>query len=181
MARTIKQPLLSDSLFTVYSQAIDAVQEARKVDETVRKDWMQDNDICADCEGKGTIRYRPTLDYMNEFVTTECDSCKGTGHISCQGKPIDILNVFPMSQEYCDAVEVMNRASKKYRTVQEIEKNPRGHTVRVVSGRKVPIGTIGRVFWVGENQWGVSVGIETPEGRKFTAITNVRVVFDTPE
>lgn len=52
-----------------------------------------------------------------------------------------------------------------------------GKTVKVVRGRKVPKGTVARVFWVGENRWGWSVGLELDSGdRVFTALHNVEVV-----
>jgi hypothetical protein len=47
--------------------------------------------------------------------------------------------------------------------------------VVVFKGRKVPVGTEGRVFWMGNNGWGMSVGIETLDGdRVFTALSNVQ-------
>ena len=65
-----------------------------------------------------------------------------------------------------------------------------GKTVRVVKGRKVPVGTVGEVFWVGEQrQYGyryyrspfagtpMRVGIRTADGtRHFLAADNVEVV-----
>lgn len=52
-----------------------------------------------------------------------------------------------------------------------------GKTVKVVRGRKVPKGTVARVFWMGENKWGWSVGLELDNGdRVFTALHNVEVV-----
>lgn len=49
-----------------------------------------------------------------------------------------------------------------------------GNTVRVVKGRKVPLGTEGEVFWLGDKGWGYSVGIKTADGAKhFTAVKNV--------
>ena len=51
-----------------------------------------------------------------------------------------------------------------------------GKTVEVFKGRKVPKGTTGKVFWIGNNGWGESVGLDTDDGRVFTAIGNVRLV-----
>lgn len=54
-----------------------------------------------------------------------------------------------------------------------------GKTVKVVRGRKVPKGTVARVFWMGENQWGWSAGLEMESGeRVFTALRNVEVVAE---
>lgn len=53
----------------------------------------------------------------------------------------------------------------------------RGSTVKVVKGRKVPLGTEGEVFWLGDKGWGWSVGLKTAEGEKhFTALGNVESV-----
>lgn len=52
----------------------------------------------------------------------------------------------------------------------------RGKVVRVVRGRKVPIGTQGLCTWIGASKFGVRVGIDTAQGRVFTAVANVEVV-----
>jgi hypothetical protein len=63
---------------------------------------------------------------------------------------------------------------------QERETVRKGRDVLVFKGRKVPKGTVGRVFWIGDNGWGTSVGIEQTNGQKvFTAITNVRVLGES--
>jgi hypothetical protein len=49
--------------------------------------------------------------------------------------------------------------------------------VRIFKGRKYPIGTEGRVFWVGNSGYGTSVGIECANGRRiFVSIGNVIVI-----
>lgn len=54
----------------------------------------------------------------------------------------------------------------------------RGTPVQVVKGRKVPVGTTGTVFWVGESTWGDRVGFTDAEGTThWTARTNVEPVF----
>jgi hypothetical protein len=63
-----------------------------------------------------------------------------------------------------------------------------GSVVKVVSGRKIPIGTVGRVFWAGMKsfdkygRWpALRLGVEMPDGsRSFTAASNV-VVTDWDE
>ena len=48
--------------------------------------------------------------------------------------------------------------------------------VEVIRGRKLPIGTVGIVFWRGSTRYGESVGIELPNGeRVFTSLINVEV------
>lgn len=59
----------------------------------------------------------------------------------------------------------------------------RGCPVKVTRGRKIPKGTEGRVFWIGQKQFGVRVGFETDDGdTHWTAITNVeRIIPPKPE
>lgn len=61
----------------------------------------------------------------------------------------------------------------------------KGMEVEVVKGRKVPKGTKGVVFWVGESTFGYTttwrVGFKTAEGEKhFTALSNVEAVEGWP-
>lgn len=61
----------------------------------------------------------------------------------------------------------------------------KGMEVEVVKGRKVPKGTKGEVFWVGESTFGYTtswrVGFKTAEGEKhFTALSNVEAVEGWP-
>lgn len=52
-----------------------------------------------------------------------------------------------------------------------------GDKVRVVKGRKVPVGTTGKVFWVGDSQYGERVGIKDGDGEThWTALANVVVL-----
>lgn len=57
----------------------------------------------------------------------------------------------------------------------------KGQTVKVVKGRKVPVGTIGDVFWVGEGKYGWRVGFEDHEGTThWTDVSNVEVWEEEP-
>ena len=42
-----------------------------------------------------------------------------------------------------------------------------GQRVRVVKGRKVPVGTVGTVFWLGDGTYGPRVGIKTEAGERY--------------
>lgn len=55
-----------------------------------------------------------------------------------------------------------------------------GAPVKVVKGRKVPVGTVGIVRWRGDNGWGPRVGIavEGEPGLKYTAEANVAIDLD---
>ena len=54
----------------------------------------------------------------------------------------------------------------------------KGKTVKVVRGRKVPVGTVAQVFWMGEGKFGLRLGLKvTPESEAlWTAGTNVEVL-----
>jgi hypothetical protein len=80
----------------------------------------------------------------------------------------------------CDPTTIANyEAEVAYAEQQRLSelasgKIMKGQRVVVARGRKVPKGTRGIVFWIGDNGWGESVGIEV-EGtgeRVFTASTN---------
>ncbi len=81
----------------------------------------------------------------------------------------------------------------KARAAADARKPAVGKTVKVVKGRKVPLGTVGEVFWAGEGRsfrpapryktgaWSMKgalrLGIKTADGAKyFLAATNVEVV-----
>lgn len=52
----------------------------------------------------------------------------------------------------------------------------RGRPVRVVRGRKVPIGTTGEIIWIGAGHWGTRVGLKDAAGTvHWTAATNVEI------
>ncbi len=68
-------------------------------------------------------------------------------------------------------------AAARAASYDEAIRPSRGKLVQVVRGRKVPKGSVGTVFWLGENKWGWSVGIELPSGeRVFTSTGNVEVL-----
>jgi len=99
---------------------------------------------------------------------------------------------YPSYGSYVDATpEVMalynawceKKSEERYLAQIEAEKKAirKFKEVKVIRGRKVPIGTAGRVFWIGEKRFGTlmtkTVGIETASGQRyFTAINNLEVV-----
>jgi hypothetical protein len=100
---------------------------------------------------------------------------------------------YPSFGSYVDATPEVLEAYEKWvsakrevarlAAIEEEKRTPKVRKeVKVVRGRKVPIGTLGRVFWIGSNHWGTSVGIETASGdRHFTSIKNVEVILDINE
>ncbi len=76
-----------------------------------------------------------------------------------------------------DQVADMNRIIKAKKDKEEAATIRMHKMVRVVRGRKVPIGTEGEVFWMGDSGYGMSVGLRLIDGKKvFTAMKNVETV-----
>lgn len=70
------------------------------------------------------------------------------------------------------------RAAREAR-IKELERKPeRGKLLKVVKGRKVPIGTSGTCIWTGNGRFGERVGLKDAEGTvHWTAMSNVEVVM----
>ena len=67
-------------------------------------------------------------------------------------------------------------AEAKRQTEAEAKMVRKGKTVRVIKGRKVPVGTEGVCIWHGDGKYGRRVGIKTAAGEvHWTAETNVEV------
>jgi hypothetical protein len=78
------------------------------------------------------------------------------------------------------------RKQREYEAAQEAMTPRNGKTVRVVRGRNVPVGTEGKLFWMGETKWGRKVGIaldDSKDGRgrfanvAWTYLHNIEVVI----
>jgi hypothetical protein len=81
------------------------------------------------------------------------------------------------------AVEAAAEKGRLLRKLDEVQATvtappalARGQTYKVVRGRKVPIGTTGKVFWWGDKGWGMAVGMNTSD-RKDARGKNLDVVF----
>lgn len=73
-------------------------------------------------------------------------------------------------------------AARQYELSQRSRAASHGDTVRVTKGRKVPVGTEGKVFWIGEKRWGTRVGFKDADGEAhWTAADNVEVIHDEDE
>lgn len=73
--------------------------------------------------------------------------------------------------------ERIAQAARERRAREEAARPDKGKLLRVARGRKVAQGTEGVCFWIGQSAYGVRVGLETPAGRVFTALSNVEVVL----
>lgn len=75
---------------------------------------------------------------------------------------------------YCEEVRKVEAAK---RAAAEAAKPAKGKTLKVVKGRKVPVGTTGVCIWVGAGTYGTRVGIKDAAGDvHWTAESNVEVV-----
>lgn len=83
-----------------------------------------------------------------------------------------------------DHLDMLNKMEAEKRAKRDAEnaaiefKTVRvGKDVRIFKGRKFPIGTEGRVFWVGSNVYGTSAGLELNSGvRIFVNTANLEVI-----
>jgi len=103
------------------------------------------------------------------------DTISGHGSAEVDATP-EVLAAYRAHQDALQAVRDAEAAAI------EAAIPSRGRNVEVFRGRKVPVGTTGRVFWYGDTAYGARVGIETLEGVKhFTAASNVRVIQSPAE
>jgi hypothetical protein len=114
-----------------------------------------------------------------------------------QGKPVEVtyattrgwtynnsatVDATPYIVALWDAYKATQRAEYEATLAAKEAATPsEGKTVRVVHGRKVPIGTVGEVFWYGVRSYHgnevTRVGLKCADGSKvFTSAGNVEVV-----
>lgn len=149
--------------------ALARAENSRRAIEAVRHDWLMEHGGCVSCDNKGTIRYRPTLDYMNEYETMTCSSCEGRKPVE-EPKFIDPTDPEAASRA-CAAYEAMKAAERAV----SIE---RGKIVRVIKGRKVAKGTTWRVTTTGDGNYGPYCHLESldrKQGATFVSLENVQV------
>jgi hypothetical protein len=107
--------------------------------------------------------------WNSEFPTTNSVTLDATDEVFEAARAFFIADELTrMNREY------ENSVNQRCYNAMKVEK---GKDVVVARGRKVAKGTSGRVFWMGDNGWGMSVGIELADGtRVFTAAKNVDVM-----
>ena len=96
------------------------------------------------------------------------------------------MNLSQMSAQQLDQYEAYCRAQENLQEVVEVADYRKyyGQRVEVIKGRKVPVGTAGKVFFVkrvnyGRDQWtgwATRIGLETDAGQTyFTSASNLRI------
>ncbi len=106
----------------------------------------------------------------------ECDPGTSTATVDATQA---IQDLYAAHQAVKAAEHALNEA-KRSRTIAlaALKAPAKGRTVKVVKGRKVPVGTVGECFWMGSNDFGARVGIKDASGNKhFTAASNVEAVI----
>jgi hypothetical protein len=91
-------------------------------------------------------------------------------------------HVAKMAQQARDLKAQKDAEDALYRAKMEAAKIEKGDYVTVYKGRKVPKGTIGQVFWIGDTQYGTRIGLTDAAGDTWwTALTNVKKMAVAPE
>lgn len=178
---------MAETTYGTLTGLLKAAKDA--VAERNRSEWLAAGG-CTECNGWGTILTWMTLDgsAYDEFGSCPADNCTaftlgklpgsvapGTGRY----RGVAPLVYTPEEEALIAEIEAEIASLETLHREIEAEKTVRkGCDVVVVRGRKVPRGTEGRVFWVGDSPYGVRVGINTPSGETvWTAAGNVEVAL----
>lgn len=173
--------------------------EGRCVKQYIEHDKIM-SDIYTDVEkieyvdynNKVCIKHVREAEFGNNYIPFGCehifaDEIKELYNVDATEEVIKIYN----EQKLAHKKELQERAKKEEeeRILKQKEEEIRqsllpevGFEVKVIKGRKVKIGTIGTVFWIGPNKYGTSCGITTKDGQKvFVNADNVqKVIPSTP-
>jgi hypothetical protein len=154
-----------DDKVTAYKRLnVDSVGATVKIDE--RYTYYGDGD--------GWYSATAIIAKDGEYVAVNCGS-GGYTRVDLLGSTVDA------PQGVIDAYEAHKANEERLAKIRiynrfDAYKVERGALAYVSRGRKAK-GRSGVIFWVGENRWGTSVGIEDDGGdRFFTAVYNVDVV-----
>ena len=137
---------------------------------------------------KGLVLFTGEHNYYDDsdFFALVWDDAKGepveVGYASTRGWTYPnnaTVDATPeIVEKYLAWKETMRQAYLKMQAEKEAKTVAKYKEVKVVRGRKVPLGTLGRVFWMGNSGFGMSVGLELANGsRVFTALKNVEVAL----
>jgi hypothetical protein len=138
---------------------------------------------CPNCAGEG---YTYQHYHDGDSVRDDC-SRKGKG---CTAGTVPSWERY--RSQYVQPVEVKaelerlynakTEAAERLEELNDASRIGKGKLVRVFKGRKVPIGTMGHVFWLQDGQWGLRIGMKDVAGEVYwTAAANVEVMEDAPK
>jgi hypothetical protein len=132
----------------------------------------------------GDVRYQELRDEARETLTQLRTSEFNTDVQELvnrfKARIVSAARLEDIRTEVVNTLVADTTATLRRKTAENVEK---GSTVKVVRGRKVPLGTTGKVIWKGKThaEWGWRVGIKpdpTKEEVMWTALNNVEVVYD---
>jgi hypothetical protein len=97
----------------------------------------------------------------------------------CYGSSVDAT---PEVRAAYDAYnQRLYEAARARAAAEEAARPAKGKMLRVVKGRKVPVGTVGLCVWIGDSGYGTRVGIRDAAGAvHYTAVTNVEADASLP-
>lgn len=108
----------------------------------------------------------------------ECDTDNGSAFVDATEETLAAVDAWVMAQNN-QAQEAAQRAAQQAQT-EEMARPTKGRVVEVYKGRKVPVGTVGLVFWTGIDNYGnAKVGIATSNrtamrpGSRFASFVDV--------
>lgn len=200
MTTTYQPGTQTEKLEKLYELQSDLMRESTTLAATVTSkfvsEWKKAGG-CLTCLGHEQVVTWSTLDGPGWTEYGPCKDCteqsKAAGKMpfsywaggySAAGSGTATLNdMFSMPDFHAEAV-LFNTYQLHLEAVRyEIETEEDrlrvgpGKTVVVYKGRKVPKGTTGRCFWIGETRYGMRAGLTTDSGETFwTAKDNLAVV-----
>lgn len=180
-------------LYVALTVAVTMLEDARRRlkshEESARKaahaEWVNAGG-CPLCNGLGG---HSTSYHDGDSVW---DACSRIALGTCSYRKMAAFAFSPASGDdtvgmtLADEVYALESEVSKLESANEVGK---GKLVRVYKGRKVPVGTTGRIIWVGEQTFGkgyfakttLRVGVKDDAGEvHWTAADNVEVLEDVP-
>ena len=153
--------------------ALAAFCDFNRRQKVARAEYVARTGWCGNCLGRGFDEYHGL-----------CGMCAGTGNADMLGAvcadtmvPMHDVNVVfaAWTARLQQLADIDDLAADALEAARDRQNNPaKGTDVKVIRGRKVPLGTIGRVFWIGDGDCGRRVGLQTAAGETFyTSIDNI--------
>lgn len=147
------------------------------------------NNGCKTCRGRGWIVAWDTMDCMDgscaDFTHCPEQGCtqetrRATGLAPDEMSKYDRIRGTPDVVRAHPSYDILVRTFEDQLTalhndIRDEQRDPRkGDTVVVVKGRKAPIGTMGRIFWLKDTGYGPRIGIkDTGDNVTWTYLKNV--------
>lgn len=123
-------------------------------------------------------------EFKTVFLTSDYPCSSGEKREATVDATEEVQALYEAHQAMNEAKKALERAeARREEALREVRCPSRGKTLKVVRGRKVPVGTVGECTWYGRGKgYGfregeMRVGIKMADGRvEYTAARNVEVV-----